>query len=169
MPGYVIHIAIAKQYEKKHKNIKDIDEFIKGTISPDLTDKKSLTHYGKSPAYTDLNEFFKYNDINTDFKKGYFLHLIADYLFYNHYIDRIEKPQIYNDYDYTNKELIEKYHVILPDIIKDKVFFKKGMPQILSFELACKVIDEISSLDIESIENEVKQGNTKWNTYKNLI
>ena len=30
MPGFVIHIAIAKEYERKHKNeIKNTEEFIK--------------------------------------------------------------------------------------------------------------------------------------------
>ena len=36
MPGFVIHIAIAKEYERKHKNeIKNTEEFIKGAIAPD--------------------------------------------------------------------------------------------------------------------------------------
>ena len=50
MPGYVIHIAIATQYIKKHNNIKNEEEFIKGTIYPDSVSEKKLTHYGKSPA-----------------------------------------------------------------------------------------------------------------------
>lgn len=36
MPGFTIHIAIAKEYAKKHeKEIKSMDEFIEGTIAPD--------------------------------------------------------------------------------------------------------------------------------------
>lgn len=54
MPGYVIHIATAQEYLKKHRKEYSID-FINGTIAPDLTNDKQKTHYGKSPAYTSLN------------------------------------------------------------------------------------------------------------------
>lgn len=36
MPGFTIHIAVAKEYIKKHKDeIKNEEEFIKGIIDPD--------------------------------------------------------------------------------------------------------------------------------------
>ena len=36
MPGFTIHIAIAKEYAKKHKKeIINEEEFVEGTISPD--------------------------------------------------------------------------------------------------------------------------------------
>ena len=36
MPGYVIHLAVAEEYLKKHKNVKEnYDEFIEGVIYPD--------------------------------------------------------------------------------------------------------------------------------------
>ena len=54
MPGYVIHIAIAQEYLKKHLKKEEKEEFINGVIAPDLTKIKSETHYGKSPAYTNL-------------------------------------------------------------------------------------------------------------------
>ena len=107
MPGYVVHIAIAQEYLKKH-NMKYSKDFIMGSVAPDFTNDKSKTHYGKSPAYTNLKNFLLKNNIDTDYKKGLFLHLVTDYLFYNKYITKVEKPQIYNDYDYTNKEIIEK-------------------------------------------------------------
>ena len=54
MPGFTIHIAVAKEYAKKHpKEIRDVDEFIKGSIAPDNISlensdiDKSTTHYGK--------------------------------------------------------------------------------------------------------------------------
>ena len=37
MPGYVIHIAVAQEYQKKH-HCKCSIEFIKGTVAPDFTD-----------------------------------------------------------------------------------------------------------------------------------
>lgn len=168
MPGYVIHIATAQEYLKKHEKEYSID-FIRGTIKPDLTDDKSKTHYGKSPAYTSLNAFANNNKIDTDFNKGFFLHLVTDYLFYNKYLEKLEKPQLYYDYDFTNKHLKEKYNVELLEEIKDKVFFETGKPQILTFELACKVIDEISAMDLDEIYNEAKRNDNKWNKYKKLV
>ena len=40
MPGFVIHIAVAKEYINKHKNeIKDEKEFLNGVVAPDLIPK----------------------------------------------------------------------------------------------------------------------------------
>lgn len=168
MPGYVIHIAIAQEYLKKHK--RDVSkEFILGSIEPDFTIDKAKTHYGTSPAYTSLKKYLESNKIDTNFNQGYFLHLVTDYLFYNHYMDKIEKPQIYDDYDFTNKALIEKYNVILPENVKNKVFFKEGTPKIMTLSLACKVIDEISEYTLEEIEKEINNNSDKWNYYKKLV
>ena len=169
MPGYVIHIAIATQYIKKHNNIKNEEEFIKGTIYPDSVSEKKLTHYGKSPAYTYLKGFLDNNNIDTDFNKGHFLHLIADYLFYNKYLNKLEKPQIYDDYDYLNRYLINKYDIKIPEEIKDKVFFKDGEPKLLSKELVEQIIEEVSEIDFEKIIEEISNNTEKCNTYKKLV
>lgn len=169
MPGYVIHIAIANEYIKKHKQIENVNDFISGVIAPDLTDVKSKTHYGKSPAYTGLKEFLKNNKIDDSFSRGCFLHLITDYLFYNYYLEYYDKKDMYHDYDVLNETLIEKYNVVLPDNIKDKVFFIQDETRILSLEFAIEIIDEISSMDIEKIANEVMNSNEKWNKYKKLV
>lgn len=168
MPGYIIHIATAQEYLRKHKK-EFSEEFIEGTIAPDFTNDKSKTHYGKSPAYANLNNFLQNNSIDTDFNKGYFLHLVTDYLFYNKYLTKISKPQIYDDYDFTNKYLIEKYNIIIPKSVKDKVFFKEGKPQLLSLEMVNKLIEEVSNLNLEDIQKEVKNNNPIWNSYKNLV
>ena len=168
MPGFVIHIAVAQEYLKKH-NKSFSEDFILGSIEPDFTDNKSETHYGKSSSSTNLKKYLSKNKICTDFERGYFLHLITDYLFYNHYLDRLEKPQIYDDYDFTNKSIIQKYNVEIPDKIKDRIFFKEGIPKILTLELAYKIIDEISYMDLEVIKKEVLNNDKKWNTYKNIV
>ena len=166
MPGFVIHIAIGQEYLRKH-NLNYSKEFIKGTVAPDFTDDKSKTHFGKSPRYTNLKRFLDNNKTDNDYNKGFFLHLITDYLFYNYYVTKIGKEGLYNDYDLTNKDIINKYNVILLDNVKDKVFFKEGIPKTLTLELACKIIDEISSMDLKDIEAEVKNNIPKWNYYKN--
>ena len=168
MPGYIIHIAVAKEYAKKH-NKKCTDELIQGTISPDLTNDKSKTHYGKSSAYTNLNEFIKNNKVETDYEIGIFLHLITDYLFYNKYLEKISKTEIYEDYDKSNKELIEKYRIEIPKNIKDFIFFKEGNTKIFTIEMIEKLITEVSNLDLEKTKNEIIENNKKWNYYKKLV
>lgn len=169
MPSFVIHTAIGKQYLKKHKNNENYEEFITGNLQPDLTKNKQETHYGKSPAYTNLKEFLLHNNLDTSLNKGKFLHLIADYLFYNHYLDRISKEIIYNDYDIINKDIINKYDVQLPKELEQYVSFKEGIPEILTLDLALKVIEEVSNLDIPTVQKELLENNKKWFTYKNLI
>lgn len=167
MAGYVIHIAIAQEYLRKNNKEYNRD-FIKGAILPDLTNDKSKTHYGKSPSYTNLKRFLLENEIKSDIDKGIFIHLITDYLFYNYYIENFSKQYIYDDYDISNKTLIYKYNVKLIDEIKENVHFKVGKMKVLNFSLIYKLIDEISSLNLEQVQKEALNNSPKWNYYKKL-
>ena len=164
MAGYVIHLAIAEEYLRKHKDIKeDYEEFIKGVIYPDSVTDKSLTHYGIKSSKVILKDFLQDNEINNSYMRGYFLHLITDYLFYNKYLEKFSKD-IYNDYDILNKRLIEKYNVVLPENIQNNVFYKEGETKILTMELAIKIIDEISDLNLNAVEKEIRENpnDEKW-------
>ena len=164
MAGYVIHLAIAEEYLRKHKDIKeDYEEFIKGVIYPDSVTDKSLTHYGIKSSKVILKDFLQDNEINNSYMRGYFLHLITDYLFYNKYLEKFTKD-IYNDYDILNKRLIEKYNVVLPVNIQNNVFYKEGETKILTMELAIKIIDEISDLNLNAVEKEIRENSNdeKW-------
>lgn len=168
MAGYVIHLAVAEEYLRNHKDKKEeYNEFIEGVIYPDSVKDKSETHYGKLSALSNLYEFLKDKKLNNSFNRGYFLHLLTDYLFYNHYISYTSKD-IYNDYDILNKSLIEKYKVKIPEKIKDKAFFKEGTLKILSLEVVEKVIEDISKLDIDTISEEVKRKPEKWTEMREL-
>ena len=164
MAGYVIHLAIAEEYLRKHKDIKeDYEEFIKGVIYPDSVTDKSLTHYGIKSSKVILKDFLQDNEINNSYMRGYFLHLITDYLFYNKYLEKFTKD-IYNDYDILNKRLIEKYNVVLPENIQNNVFYEDGETKILTLELAIKIIDEISDLNLNAVEKEIRENSNdeKW-------
>ena len=164
MAGYVIHLAIAEEYLRKHKDIKeDYEEFIKGVIYPDSVTDKSLTHYGIKSSKVILKDFLQDNEINNSYMRGYFLHLITDYLFYNKYLEKFSKD-IYNDYDILNKRLIEKYNVVLPENIQNNVFYEDGETKILTLELAIKIIDEISDLNLNAVEKEIRENSNdeKW-------
>ena len=167
MAGYVIHVAVAKEYLRKHKDIEeDEQEFIDGTIAPDLTDDKSKTHYGVASSETDLSYYLSENVVDNSFKRGYFLHLLVDRLFYNYYFDikKIKREMnikisdyIYDDYDKLNKVLIEKYQVVLPLELQKYVKIKDGKTKILDLNIVEKMIEEISDLDLNVVIDELKQ------------
>lgn len=122
MPGYVIHLAVGEEYIRKHKKKEEYNEFIKGIIFPDSVRDKSETHYGESSSKTNLYDFLKDVKVDTSFNRGYFLHLLTDYLFYNRYIDTFSKD-MYNDYDILNKKLMGKYNVTLPKEVEKRSIF----------------------------------------------
>ena len=168
MPGYVIHLAIAEMYLKKHNDKKeDYNEFIEGVIYPDSTKIKSETHYGDKSSESNLYEFLKEHELKNSFEKGYFLHLLTDYLFYNRYIDTISE-KIYNDYDVLNDLLIEKYKVVLPEKVKNQVFSKKGDLYILSMEILDRLIEDISNMDLDKVSEEVKKDPIEWTRMRKL-
>ena len=161
MPGYVIHLAVAEEYLRKHKNKgEEYEEFIKGVIYPDSIVPKSKTHYGKESSLSNVFEFLKVNKINNSFNRGYFLHLLTDYLFYNRYIDHTSKD-IYNDYDILNKRLIEiitnlsrryktidkKTNFIIFDrnmlIVLLSIFFSKSLDEEIYIQIASKITLDI--------------------------
>lgn len=166
MAGFVIHLAVAEQYLQKHKQQENEDQFLYGSIEPDFVTPKSDSHYGKSPAYTNLKKFLEKNEIDTSLKKGQFLHLITDYLFYNHYLGHVSKEELHNDYDLINEKIIKKYKVKIIKEAKNQIYYKQGKPKYLTYELACKVIEEISDLNIQKVKKEVLSDNEKWKTYK---
>lgn len=169
MPGYVIHLAIAEEYLKKHKNNhEDYHQFIEGVIFPDSVTDKSLTHFGKKSSKSNLFNFLEENKLENSFQRGYFLHLLTDYLFYNKYIDTMT-DDMYNDYDLLNEMLIQKYKVILPEKIKEFVFFKNnGSLKILSPALVEKIIKEISDMNLYAIEKDIKENPNKWTIFNKL-
>ena len=178
MPGYTIHIAIAKKYIEKHKNeIKNEEEFTKGVIAPDMNEKldgpaedKRATHYGKWGKYevtTYIDEFLKDSkvDMNQDYWKGYFLHLLTDHYFYNYdkYFKKEHQEVIKNndrfycDYDCLNKSLIEKYKIQIFDNIKNFMNMYDGEPKYLKESKVIDFIEEISEMNIEDKIQEIKQ------------
>ncbi len=167
MPGYVIHLAVAEEYLKKNKKNEKYNEFIDGIIFPDSVKDKSLTHYGEKSSKSNLYKFLENNKIDNSFNRGYFLHLLTDYLFYNRYIDTFSKD-IYNDYDILNNYLIEKYDVKLPEKIKESVFFKEGKLHILSLEIIEKLIEDISNLDLDEIAKEVINDPESWTKMREM-
>ncbi len=163
MAGYVIHLAVGEEYIRKYPNeINNYEDFIEGVIYPDSVTDKSLTHYGPTSSQVNLKRFFADKDINTDFNKGYCIHLITDYLFYNKFLTVFSSNYIYNDYDILNKELESKFKVKIPLKVRNKVFYSTGETKILNLNDTIKFIEETSSNNINDIKKAVLNENKNW-------
>ncbi len=178
MPCIAIHLAIAKKYLEKHNENKE--EFILGTLAPDFsmenTNKfikvndvnKNSRHFGSNFHPTSLKEymkgktsfklFFNDNDLTNSFIKGYFLHLLSDYYFFDMCIndERLDGLSLqdgvkigYNDYDLITEILINKYNLDIPEIAKD-IMSRKGYGklQILDENRVDIFINNMSNLDL---------------------
>lgn len=169
MPGFTIHIAIAKQYLNKHKNeILNEKDFIKGVIAPDLDETmyeisrdKNKSHYGTwhiLPVETNIDMFLNDSsvDINNDYWKGYLLHLLTDFYFYNKFFlkeclkMKNNNNNIYYDYDCLNKDLIERYQITILENIKKYMNFIDGTPKYLDKDKVIIFIEKISSLNLDN-------------------
>lgn len=154
MANYTLHIAIAKEYLKNHKEYNE-EEFIKGTIYPDTVKDKTKTHFSNTSADCNLKEFLSRYSISDSYYTGWFLHLIVDIEFYNDYLNdwehRIDKNRklLYQDYDILNKELIEKYNIILPNKIKDICKEKEGELTYIKRETIFDFIEKMGKIDLE--------------------
>ena len=169
MAGYIIHLAVAEEYIRKHENeIQNYKDFIKGVIYPDSVSDKSLTHYGIKSSKVNLRSFIEKNEIKTCYNKGYFVHLYTDYLFYNKFLKYFSK-EIYNDYDILNKSLKEKYNIKIPLEVKNSIFYNEGTLKILDFNSIVKFIDKVSDYSIEEIVEAVINNEKFWNEYRKLI
>lgn len=151
MPGFVIHLAIAKKQLEKGI-IKHEVEFIRGTIAPDILKEKGIeSHYSKTSGTSNVKKFVETNDMNTDYNKGYFLHLITDVMFYKYIVKNWSASSIYNDYDILNKRIIEKYKISLPEEVKKYAFFKKGKLSILNYDEIIDFIEDIGNSSFEEL------------------
>lgn len=176
MPGFTIHISVAKQYIQKHElEIKNEKEFINGGIAPDMNENldgpaenKSKTHYGKWGKYevtTHIEDFLNDSkvDIEQDFWKGYFLHLLTDHYFYNKYFKEEHQEIIknndrfYYDYDCLNKQLIEEYNIEILDNIKEYMNFYDKEPRYLKKSKIIKFVEEIANMNIKDKIEVIKQ------------
>lgn len=168
MAGYVIHLAIAETYKNNYpEDIENYEEFIKGVISPDSVKDKAITHYGIKSSKVNLKSYLEQNEIDSSYNKGYFLHLVTDYLFYNKFLDYFSKD-IYNDYDILNKDLIEIFDVKIPEGIQDSVFYKDGKTKILNLDSTIDFINEVAKYRLQDIKEKVQNNDSYWLEFKNI-
>ena len=188
MASYNIHLAIAIKYLNKYK-IKDVVSFFKGNIDPDLAIDKEFSHYSKRNDKDNLESylstkiglinFIKTNNINKDYERGLFLHLVTDYIFFNYFFDKdYIKNTKYNDYtndlyysyDLINNYLEKEYNII--GILKDNKMYdyleiiqiakrnnKTKYKKIIDKDKLIKFIDNISNVDLDKYKEKlIKEG-----------
>lgn len=164
MPGYIIHICVAKEYAKKHK-VADENEFVEGTIYPDSIRPKGKTHYSPyDSSDTNLLNFLENKKLDSSYNEGYFLHLLADYLFYNKYFlawKTIGADALYNDYDVLNQKLVSKYDINeVPDVVKPYFEIKKdGETVEYHFDKVVKFIEEVSNYNLHELAEQIVEKN----------
>ncbi len=152
MPGYIIHLAVAKK-QMKLNNIQNETEFIKGVIAPDLLKQEGIdSHYGNS-SNPNLIRFLIKHNIETDYNKGYFLHLVTDYIFYNKFLSRWG-PEIYEDYNTLNDSLIKKYELKVPKEVQEYVKFQDKALTILDFDDIISFIETVGKIPINQMYKE---------------
>jgi hypothetical protein len=185
MPDYNIHIAIGNCYIKKYK-INNKLAFYNGLVEPDLKEPKTVSHYSgiqdKNNLFNHLenkvllNNFLEKNNIENDYKKGEFLHLLTDYLFFNSYFnkDYLSKipydkfcKDLYYSYDFTNDYVDKKYKVafiVHKDEIEKKIansrkrvnMDNKEYTNLLNYDELDNFIEKVSSIDLDKYAQKIK-------------
>ena len=112
--------------------------------------------------YGKFKRLFQGQGYKKDFDKGYFLHLVTDYLFYNKFLEKFSKNGIHEEYDIINAELENEFKVKIPKKIKDRVFYKEGKTEILDLQKTIKFIKDVAKYDLEGIKTAVINGDENW-------
>ena len=179
MPSFQIHLAVAKRYMEKHE-IKDKDLFVEGSLAPDFVRPKEKSHYTidttseelieKMESKVSLDHYLAENEVKTDYDKGIFLHLLTDKIFFTEFFDHemLKKTyyqevmdDLYMSYESTNAYLREKYAMIIPKALAEKikqdieksnieknVKLKNGK-QIIAIDKLDAFIEHVSDIDLD--------------------
>lgn len=187
MAGFNIHFAVGKRYTEKNKNV-NAEELTDGNIDPDLKRDKVKSHYTIPSPVEDLEThlknkihlemFLNENSLDSDFKKGQFLHLVTDFLFFNAFFDKeyIKTvsyadfcKSLYHSYDLTNQHVKEKYQIdygkytpLLSGMVEKTRVVRNlsdddEYSNILPVEKLDAFIEYVSSIDLEEYASKIMQ------------
>lgn len=186
MPSYCIHLAIGNLYAKKN-NITNKEAFDAGIIAPDFAKDKDKSHYSAPRDKSNLVDFLakkvqlakflETNDISSDYKKGEFLHLVTDYIYFTQFFtpEQFEKygdefmTTMYYSYDCIKEYVEDKYNVVYPgdlavvmqaiDEKRKLLGFDKGVTKdnILPNEKLDRFIEFCADIDLDKFAKKVKK------------
>ncbi len=140
MPGFIIHMAAAKEFLRLRgiRDEKYINDYIVGSVAPDIVEgnNKKQSHFWSDSGYTqfvrkpDIDAFLKKHGdrIHEPFVRGYYHHLIFDLKFLElywtkHFLflnDKLEPAFLYDEV--TQVKLIDN-----GKIYPRKLFFSEEM------------------------------------------
>lgn len=157
MPSFNIHLAVAVKYKEKN-DIKNKEDFYRGSIDPDLVKDKSISHYTgmRDERFlrqyvfekVRLNEFLKENKVETDYEKGVFLHLATDFIFYQEFLSDEYLASV--DYNKMIQDLYYSYRISNP-YLEEK------------YDIHSLNLDEVMNQNIKQTLTRMKVDNTKGN------
>lgn len=181
MANATIHLAVAKKYLEKNQSI-NYPDFIAGTLYPDAVEDSNKSHYTSPNRGTDnlsrlrgrvnLPAFLEEHENLTDFELGWFLHLVADYLFFNDYfassyLESITHQEfckeLYFAYDHISNYLTEKYHITKEDYQAYPKQYYPGLPYencLLKLAEVDNFITRVSSIDLPKYMKKIKTAKT---------
>lgn len=193
MPSLMLHLKIGEEYLKTHK-VENPEQFLKGCLAPDFAKDKRASHFGKNEEATDYSTILENKtdivkicqnvNLDSDFNKGVFLHLITDDFFYKNYM--IEKMQGYKEFlemplEQEHREIFEEYNRLayyfyqtqlpqnmhlLPEVGKQFEANKMKYFEEKDIEM---VIEKMSNLDLQKLHDSVLKGETKYATQSEAI
>ena len=180
MASLAMHLAIAQEYYKTHTDL-NCNEFLRGTLQPDLAEYKHRSHFSSKPKDESMEESAKSKvdiikyvgkyDLSSDYYIGKFLHLLTDYLFYSEYLINIAefkalklanleqaKEVVFSDYDRLTVFLQTKYNLDLSILPECARVSSKRKPKVLQEQSVAKFIKYCVGLDLEAEYLKIKAG-----------
>ncbi|MDE6284638.1 MAG: hypothetical protein K2M17_02735 [Bacilli bacterium] len=187
MASFSVHLAIGKRHMEKYKDIADEKAFMKGTVDPDLASNKDESHY-TNMENRDNNNLIDYLSKKiqldqyiidaydgSDYQKGIFLHLIADYLFFNDFFDKEYLKRVtykefcedlYFSYNESNNHVEEKYKIDYADFKdtlekniaenkKERNLDDEPKRNILENDRIDAFIERVASINLEEYKNKI--------------
>ena len=179
MPNISSHMIVAVEVSKL-LNINS-DDFIRGNLLPDIIDLNNSHYKIESGIYMVPNIDYYINnfDLSKDLNLGYLTHLLLDKHYLEDYLAILYPNKnvfldhkIYNDYDYLNSLLVNKFNLntkrieeILKkydcEILKEKLKYnikclnnkKTGTTTYLNFESFSNFLSEVSKKISQEIIN----------------
>ena len=176
MASLTMHAVIANEYCKRHVGI-NYKEFSHGNLAPDLAADKNKSHFTK-PSMTQeldeniknkvgLTEYVDSHSLDNDFELGAFLHMLTDYIFYNHALRRdvtdfkllsLQESIkfLYDDFARVNGFLADHYNIDLMLLPENCWKVSKEKPISMSFDEITNFIEHCANLDLEKEYKKIK-------------
>lgn len=166
MPSIAAHMSVAKMISDK-LSIKD-EDFIRGNLLPDVTNKKDSHHRMKGSYFLVPNiEYVKENyDLKDILYLGNYVHLLLDYYYLEEFlpkyvtntIELFDSKELYKEYDRLNKPLLDDFEIDINKLTKILSKFDKDIinERKLKYNLEClnKVDnDELKYIKIKDFED----------------